>query len=107
MAMRVAVGVLVVLLVLLQGRLWISRDGFREVQRLQNLIAQQKEENTRLTERNQRLEAEVVELRSGQASIEERARSDLGLVGANETFYVFGADPAADPAAAASPAAAR
>jgi cell division protein FtsB len=90
MAMRLGIGFLAILVVLLQGRLWLSKDGFREVQRLQHLIEQQQEENTRMTGRNQRLEAEVVELRTGEASLEERARSDLGLVRPNETFYIFG-----------------
>lgn len=90
MAVRVVIGALVTVLVLLQYRLWASDDGYREVVRLNGLIHAQTGENTRLTQRNQRLEAEVRELRRGDAAIEERARADLGLVGARETFYIFG-----------------
>lgn len=93
--MRAGIGLLSVLLLLLQFRLWVSDDGFREVNRLAGLIAGQTGENLRLMQRNQRLEAEVVQLRKGDGAVEERARADLGLIGPNETFYLFGASPPA------------
>jgi cell division protein FtsB len=89
--MRAGIGILSVLLLLLQVRLWVSDDGYREVARLGGLITVQTAENTRLNQRNQRLEAEVVELRKGDTAVEERARADLGLIGPGETFYLFGA----------------
>lgn len=88
--MRAGIGLLSVLLLLLQVRLWVSDDGYREVARLGTLISEQAAENVRLTQRNQRLEAEVVELRKGDSAVEERARADLGLIGPDETFYLFG-----------------
>jgi cell division protein FtsB len=91
LVMRAGIGLLSVLLLLLQIRLWASDDGYREVARLASLITVQTAENTRLNQRNQRLEAEVVELRKGDSAVEERARADLGLIGPNETFYLFGA----------------
>lgn len=90
MPARMIIGVLAAVLMLLQYRLWASDDGYREVFRLNGLIHAQSSENTRLAQRNQRLEAEVHELRRGDAAIEERARADLGLVGERETFYIFG-----------------
>jgi len=90
MFLRVVIGMLTGLLLLLQVQLWVSADGFREVSRLKVLIRQQTDENSRLAERNQRLEAEVVELRKGGGALEERARADLGLIGSDETFYIFG-----------------
>jgi cell division protein FtsB len=87
---RAGIGLLSALLLLLQVRLWVSDDGYREVARLNALIDVQTDENTRLSQRNQRLEAEVVELRKGNAAVEERARADLGLIGPGETFYLFG-----------------
>ena len=89
--MRAGIGLAATLLVLLQARLWVSDDGFREVARLGTLISAQAAENARLEQRNQRLEAEVVELRKGNGAVEERARADLGLIGPGETFYLFGA----------------
>jgi cell division protein FtsB len=89
--MRAGIGLLTILLLLLQVRLWVSDDGFGEVARLAGLIAGQTAENTRLNQRNQRLETEVIELRKGDSAVEERARADLGLIGPDETFYLFGA----------------
>ena len=89
--MRAGTALLVVLLLLLQVRLWGSDDGYREVARLATLIGEQASENVRLGQRNQRLEAEVIELRKGDGAVEERARADLGLIGPYETFYLFGA----------------
>ncbi|MEZ5564393.1 MAG: septum formation initiator family protein [Gammaproteobacteria bacterium] len=90
--MRVGIGLLVVLFMLLQIRLWASDDGFREVSQLSTMIDKQAADNVRLSQRNQRLEAEVVELRKGKGAVEERARADLGLIGPNETFYLFGGE---------------
>jgi len=91
LAMRAGITVLAALFLLLQVRLWASDDGYREVARLSTLIGQQSAENVRLNQRNQRLEAEVIELRKGDGAVEERARADLGLIGPDETFYLFGA----------------
>ena len=91
MAVRVATGVLALLFCVLQFRLWVSDDGFGESARLGELIEQQTDENSRLSQRNQRLEAEVVDLRSSEGAVEERARADLGLIGPDETFYIFSA----------------
>ena len=93
--MRAGIGLLSVVLLLLQLQLWVSDDGFREVGRLASLISGQNAENSRLSQRNQRLEAEVIQLRKGDGAVEERARADLGLIGPNATFYLFGASPPA------------
>jgi cell division protein FtsB len=78
---------LVILLGLLQYRMWLGEGGMREVARLRNEIAHQNEENTSLRERNRTLAAEVQDLKKGTTAIEERARTDLGMVGQGETFY--------------------
>lgn len=90
-------GTLLCLFVVLQVRLWISDDGFREMSRLQNQVAVQKNENRELAARNARLDAEVKDLSRGFAAVEERARADLGLIAPEESFYVFGdAEPQND-----------
>ena len=78
---------LVSVLLLLQYRLWLSNDGVRELSRLDEAVEHQKAENAELEERNQQLVAEVADLKAGMAAIEERARSELGMIGRNETFY--------------------
>jgi cell division protein FtsB len=88
-SMRVVVTGLVIVLILLQWRLWLSDDGWPEVSRLREGVASQTQENERLAERNSRLQAEVSDLKGGFAALEERARSDLGMVGADESFYLF------------------
>lgn len=78
---------LTVLLVLLQYPLWFGSGSVAEIHRLRGDIASQQVENARLRERNQALEAEVVDLKSGVNAIEERARMDLGMIHKGETFY--------------------
>ncbi len=90
MLFRVVLGTLLILLGLLQTRLWISEDGLGEVSRLRDQIYSQSSENTQLADRNKRLGAEVEDLKSGFSALEERARADLGLIGSDETFFVVG-----------------
>jgi cell division protein FtsB len=85
--MRWLAAALAVALIVLQYRIWVSDDGMRGVGRLQHVVAAQQKQNATLIERNSRLAAEVQDLKSGTAAIEERARSDLGMIGPNETFY--------------------
>jgi len=80
-------GILLVVVLGLQYRLWMSSDGVREVTRLTEAVDRQKSENDELQARNQQMVAEVSDLKAGMAAIEERARSELGMIGRNETFY--------------------
>lgn len=85
--MKVLAAGLVIVLVLLQYRLWLGDGGMREVHRLRAEIEVQRDQNSGLKERNRTLAAEVQDLKKGTVAIEERARTDLGMVGAGETFY--------------------
>jgi cell division protein FtsB len=67
--------------------MWVSADGVHEVERLKHAVATQRAENDQLAERNQQLAAEVRDLKTGMDALEERARSDLGMIVRNETFY--------------------
>jgi cell division protein FtsB len=90
---------LAVVVLLLQYRIWISDHGVRQVQRLKQAVAAQQAEDAQLTDRNRQLAAEVRDLKTGMAALEERARSDLGMISRNETFYqVVPARPAGAPA---------
>jgi cell division protein FtsB len=100
MTARVVAALLIAALLALQYRLWISPDGMRDLWRTEAAIETQSAENARLEERNRRLAAEVRDLKGGRAAIEERARTDLGMIGANETFFQV---MPADPQAAAEP----
>ena len=85
--MRFFVVILSLSAVLLQYHLWMSDQGMREVARLQAALAAQESANHEQRERNRQLAAEVDNLKVGLAAIEERARSELGMVGRSETFY--------------------
>ncbi len=93
--MRAVVAVLLLLLVLLQYRLWLSDDGYGGVWRLEEALEAQAAENDRLSERNRALEAEVEDLKSGLDAVEEIARSELGMIRRGETLFQV-ADPAPD-----------
>lgn len=97
--MKVLAAALVTVLVLLQYRLWLGDGGMREVHRLRAEIEVQLEQNRALQERNRTLGAEVQDLKKGTVAIEERARTDLGMVGRGETFYQV-----VEPKAAVQPA---
>jgi cell division protein FtsB len=85
--MRIFAVILGVALALLQYRVWFSDQGTREVSRLKAAVADQAAANREQIERNRQLGAEVTNLKGGLTALEERARSELGMVGASETFY--------------------
>ena len=78
---------LLALLVTLQYQLWLGERGMPGVYRLVAAVEAQLEENARLAARNLRLAAEVRDLKEGLEAVEERARSDLGMIGRDETYY--------------------
>ena len=86
-ALRLLLVVLVVTLALLQYRLWVGEGGSRSVATLEDQVRQQSRENAGLGQRNDALAAEVEDLKSGEAAVEERARSELGMIKPGETFY--------------------
>lgn len=91
--------VLLLLLAGLQAKLWWGEGGRSGVEALEQRVAEQRRENARLQQRNDALSAEVEDLKSGEAAIEDRARSELGMIKPGETFYRV-VEPAPPPAAA-------
>ena len=85
--MRWLLVVLGLLAILLQAQLWLSEGGFRKTKALRTAVAEQRLLNQELRDRNAALDAEVVNLKQGLEAAEERARTDLGLIGPGETFY--------------------
>ena len=71
----------------LQAELWFSDDGYRKTLKLRAAVAEQRDLNESLRARNAALDAEVVNLKQGRDAAEERARTDLGMIGETETFY--------------------
>lgn len=79
--------VLILLLAGLQHRLWVGDGSLAQVTDLQQQITAQQGENEHLLERNRILEAEVLELKQGMETVEERARHELGMLKEGETLY--------------------
>ena len=79
--------ILGIIVLTLQGQLWFSADGFGKTRNLRAAVAEQRLQNEELRARNQALDAEVVNLKQSLEAAEERARTDLGMIGPDETFY--------------------
>lgn len=104
--MRFLVLILLVLLGLLQYRLWFSPGGMRDVRQLEAAKEQLIEENEQARERNASLAAEVVDLKRGLDAVEEKARTEMGMVKEDEVFYqiVEGGELDSEAASDAAPA---
>ena len=85
--MRSLLAILLVVLIALQVKMWFGEGGYRDVKRLGVRVEEQARENEVLAQRNRELQAEVDDLRQGLHAVEERARSELGMVKENEEFY--------------------
>lgn len=85
--MRLLIFILLILFIALQYRLWVGEGSLAEVSNLSDQVEAQKIENQRLRDRNAALDAEVQDLKTGYEAIEERARSELGMIKEDETFY--------------------
>jgi len=86
--MKVAVIALALLLAALQYRLWFGQGSLPAVSDLRARVTRESQENAKLAARNQRLEHEVASLKHSDQAIESRARSELGMIKGNETFYL-------------------
>ncbi|MFA7554081.1 MAG: cell division protein FtsB [Spongiibacteraceae bacterium] len=87
--MRWILTVLLLILIGLQYRLWIGQGSWEQIVSLEREIEQQQAINERLKSRNKRLDNEVRDLKNGLESVEERARTELGLIKQGETFYLL------------------
>jgi len=79
--------ILFIMLLALQYKLWVGQGSLAEVSRLKQAIEKQTAINARQRERNDVLDAEVHDLKQGVEAIEERARSELGMIKKDETFF--------------------
>lgn len=86
---RVFVVVLMMLIAGLQMRLWVGQNSFAHVSTLETDVEQRTAENTRKTQRNAVLKAEIKDLKQGLDAVEDMARSELGFIKKGETFYLL------------------
>ena len=87
--MRILQGLLILIILGLQVRLWIGPGSLEEINQLNEAIDSQEAENAVLEARNSELLRDVEELKTGTDAIEEMARQDLGLIKEGETFYMI------------------
>lgn len=95
--MRPLFVVLLVLLILIQYPLWLGQGSWLRVWNLDQQLALQREINAGKRLRNEGMEAEVEDLKSGTSAIEERARYGLGMVRRDEIFVQINPNPAPSP----------
>ena len=86
--------VFVVLIAALQYPMWFGKGGWLQVRELGRSVDKQREVNVALKARNEAIDAEVRDLKTGYEAIEERARSDLGMVRQDEVFFQIQPDAA-------------
>ena len=85
--MKIIALVLLILFIWLQYKIWLQDGGLPEVIQLQKEVVQVKTEVEKLQERNASLDAEVKDLKKGLDAIEERARSEMGMIKQGEVYY--------------------
>ena len=77
---------LIALLVIFQAQLWLGRGSIPNVRQMDQQLREQLERNQQAKVRNAQLEAEVRDLKEGLEIVEEKARTELGMVKPNEIF---------------------
>lgn len=85
--MRLFILLLTCVLALFQYAFWFGKNGYVDYKNTEQEIAVRKEENAKLSNRNQIVRAEIKDLKDGVEAIQERARLEYELVKPNETFY--------------------
>ena len=85
--MNYVIALLIALILVLQYDLWVGKGSIQEVRELEAAIASQRDENQLLKERNDTLRAEVLDLKTGQEAVEERVRTELGMIRKDEIFF--------------------
>ncbi|HBJ89034.1 MAG TPA: hypothetical protein DD672_11700 [Gammaproteobacteria bacterium] len=87
--MKILLTSLAIILLSLQSQLWLGEGSVRSLSLLKSELADQQAVNADLQARNRLLEIEVVDLKNGLEAVEERARSELGMIGDDEVFYLI------------------
>jgi len=96
--MRLVPILILALLLAIQFPLWLGRGGWMRVREMEQQLAAQNRTNAALEARNERLEAEVRDLREGAGAVEERARYELGMLKEGEVFVQIVEAPQPSPA---------
>lgn len=87
--MRLVTIVLIILFLLLQVDIWIKKDGYKRKVELAEMIEIQTEANKEMAIRNNQLQQEIIDLKNGTEAIEEKARTEMGMIKEGEEFYLI------------------
>ena len=87
--MRLVTIALIILFLLLQVDIWIKKDGYKRKVELAEMIEIQTEANKEMTIRNNQLQQEILDLKNGTEAIEEKARTEMGMIKEGEEFYLI------------------
>jgi len=93
--MKIITFLLVLLLLIMQANIWLSKDGYSRILEIRGLMLDQQKENNEMISRNTQLKEEIKDLKNGYAAIEEKARADIGMIKEGEEFYLI-AEPKPD-----------
>ena len=80
---------LVLLLVVMQVNVWLTKDGYSRLAEIKELIQDQQKENNEMVSRNSQLKEEIKDLKDGYSAIEEKVREDIGMIKEGEEFYLL------------------
>ena len=87
--MKFIVLLLVLLLVMMQVNVWLTKDGYSRIAEIKELIQYQQKENNEMVSRNSQLKEEIKDLKDSYSAIEEKARGDIGMIKEGEEFYLI------------------
>ena len=87
--MKVITILLILLLLIMQVNIWLTKDGYSRIVEIRELIQGQQKENDEMASRNAQLKEEIKDLKDGFSSIEEKAREDIGMIKEGEEFYLI------------------
>ena len=101
--MRILAVILGLLILALQYPMWLGKGGWLQLRELDRQLDAQRQANAELKARNAALDADVRDLKTGVEAIEERARSELGMIRHDEVFFQLPPETAAAPSASIKP----
>jgi cell division protein FtsB len=87
--MRIATLILIIIFILLQIDIWLKEDGKKRTEELTQMINIQQEANKEMMIKNSELEQEINDLKNGTEALEEKARTDMGMIKEGEELYLI------------------
>ena len=87
--MRILTLILIIVFILLQIDIWLKEDGKKRTEELNQMINTHKQENKEMMIRNSELEQEIKDLKDGTEALEEKARTEMGMIKEGEELYLI------------------